>query len=213
MSSLLSQVQQLLLKRDWNRAKIDKGTCIAKLRTCKSQLETVVSIFTDEGSMFQEGVRLCDEMIQDCEANARVNQHALVNMACICKVIVLKCKAVMYEYKDNDHPLIDQLIVMEYNSDALGYEIDAFEKKCHKFEDQAHQYKALADRYRALARQHEDKIRHPRVWAGKKLKLQKIASEFTDRASEFETIARQSEDGVCIFERSVCAASEKGGIN
>jgi hypothetical protein len=219
MINLLSQVQQLLLKRDpiYVTKKMDKDTCIAKLRTCKSRLETVSSRFTDQASMFQEGVRLCDEMIQDGEAHACVNQHALVNLACICSMIVLKCETILCEHKHG--PQHDKAAAegLEFTADLLQFHachLREFPGKVAQFAEASEQKALRNEAYemncRTLAREYRDWALQPKT---KVREFQTIASEFKDRASEFEMIARQSKAGVYVFEPSASTMLEKGGIN
>jgi hypothetical protein len=242
MANLLSQVQQLLPKRDTMDVtkKMDKGTCIAKLRAWKGQLKTVASMFKEEACMFQDAFHLCDRTIRDCESHTGIDQHVFVNMSSICNAIVLKCEAVLSEHKAKGHQYHEK-IACEYEvralqdeEEALEYEAEAaWARECealvrrYEYTAAARLWGALACTYEAKAAQkrqletdahyHEAWAREHEDWArqgeAKMHELQRIATQFTERASEFETIARQSKAGVYRFAPSIDAISEKGGIN
>jgi hypothetical protein len=267
MASLWSRVQQRLLQRDAMDVtkKMDKDTCIAKLRAWKDQLETAASMFKDdEACIFQDAFRLCDEAIRDCESNASVDQHVFANMASICKVIVFKCEAIVRKHEADGtrcdeyqtearryHDLSRQYEAEARNCAAQTHKFEAYEAEARRqfeplilpeplllpenwahaevsgavlclvleaitkataryyrdtFETMTRQFEVQADEHEALACQFEAKERQCRAGLA-------IATEFTNQASEFETIARQAEAGVCIFKSSVDAISKKGGIN
>jgi hypothetical protein len=238
MSSLLSQVQQRLLKRDSIDVtkKMDKDTCIAKLRAWKGQLEKVASIFEEEMCMFQDAFHLCDGTIRDCESNTGIGQHVFVNMSSICNVIVHKCEAVLRGHQYHEKIACEyEVRALQDEEDALEYEAEAaWARKCEALLRKYEYYAAAACAFEALAQANEAKaaqkrqletdgpyhetwVREHEDWArrgeAKMHELQRIATEFTERASEFETIARQAEAGVCVFKSSVDAISKKGNIN
>jgi hypothetical protein len=238
MSSLLSQVQQRLPKRESMDVtkKMDKDTCIAKLRAWKGQLAMVASImFKEETCMLQDAFHLCDETIRDCKSNTGIGQHVFVNMSSICNVIVHKCEAVLRGHQYHEKIACEyEVRALQDEEDALEYEAEAaWARKCEalvrkdEYAAAARAFEALAQAYEAKAAQkrqletdapyHEAWAREHEDWArqgeAKMHELQKIATEFTERASEFETIARQAEAGMCVFKSSVDAISKKGNIN